>query len=257
MPVLDNPGWHALTATHASLAERVGSAARYEPDVAAFCALADDATPAAWNDLRELVGAGGSAILARNGLAVPEGWTVDFTIPCRQMVLPDGAGDEGGSLREPLLVLEPDDVPEMLALVERTRPGPFARRTIELGSYLGVRESGSLVAMAGERMHPPGHTEISAVCTDADQRGRGLASQLIRALVRGIRRRGETPFLHLTTENETAHRLYDALGFETRAIFDVVALARALNPESGPAPVRLRSHRRTRRIRDPPAEQGG
>jgi ribosomal protein S18 acetylase RimI-like enzyme len=224
MHVLDNPGWHALTGTHASLGERVGSAARYEPDVAAFCALADDATPAAWSDLRELVGAGGSAILARNGLSVPGGWKVEFTIPCRQMVLPDGAGDDGGRPREPLLVLELDDVPQMLALVERTRPGPFARRTIELGSYLGVRDGGTLVAMAGERMHPPGYTEISAVCTDADQRGRGLASRLIRALVRSIRQRGETPFLHLTLENDTARRLYDALGFETRAVFDVVAL---------------------------------
>jgi len=224
MHVLDNPGWHALTGTHAALAERVGSAARYEPDVAAFCALADDATPAAWNDLRQLVGAGGIATVARNGLDVPDGWSVEFTIPCRQMLLPEGAGDDGGSPREPVLVLEPDDVPEMLALVERTRPGPFARRTIELGSYLGVRDGGALVAMAGERMHPPGYTEISAVCTDADQRGRGLASQLIRALVRSIRGRREIPFLHLTMENDTAHRVYDALGFETRAVFDVVAL---------------------------------
>jgi ribosomal protein S18 acetylase RimI-like enzyme len=224
MHVLDNPGWHALMGAHAPLGERNGSAARYQPDVAAFCALADEAAPAAWNDLRDLVGAGGVAIMARNGLAVPDGWNVEFTIPCRQMVLPDGAGDDGGSTREPLLVLEADDVPEMLALVERTRPGPFARRTIELGSYLGVRHGGTLVAMAGERMRPPGYTEISAVCTDADQRGRGLASQLIRALVRSIRSRSETPFLHLTTENETAYRLYETLGFETRALFDVVAL---------------------------------
>jgi ribosomal protein S18 acetylase RimI-like enzyme len=224
MHVLDNPVWHALTGTQAPLAQRLGAAARYQSDVAVFCGLADDASPAAWDDLRALVGAGGSAFVARNDLAVPDGWSVDLTIGCRQMVLPDGAGDEGGSPREPLLVLEPADVPEMLALVERTRPGPFARRTIELGTYFGVRDDGALVAMAGERMHPPGYTEISAVCTDADQRGRGLASQLVRALVRSIHARGETPFLHLTTENETAHRLYDALGFETRAMFDVVAL---------------------------------
>jgi predicted GNAT family acetyltransferase len=154
---------------------------------------------------------------------VPDTWKIELTMPCRQMVLPDGTGDDSGS-REPLLVLAPDDVPEMLALVERTRPGPFARRTIELGDYLGVRDGGTLVAMAGERMHPPGYTEISAVCTDANQRGKGLASQLIRALVHSIRGRGETPFLHLTMQNETARRLYDALGFETRATFDVVAL---------------------------------
>src|SRR5262249_48699735 len=152
----------------------------------------------------------------------PDGWKVQFRMPCRQMVLPEAAGDDAGSAREPLLVLGPDDVPEMLALVERTRPGPFLRRTIELGSYLGRRDEGALVAMAGERFRPAGHTEISAVCTDADQRGRGMASQLVLALVRAIRSRGETPFLNLTTENEGAYRVYDALGFETRGFFEVV-----------------------------------
>jgi GNAT superfamily N-acetyltransferase len=224
MHVLDNPVWHALTGTHAPLAERVGSAARYQSDVTVFSALDDGGAAAAWNDLRDLVGAGGFAVLARNGLEVPDGWTVESMIACRQMVLPDDAVDDVGSSREPLLVLDADDVPEMLALVERTRPGPFARRTIELGEYLGVRHEGALIAMAGERIHPEGYTEISGVCTDADHRGRGLASQLVRALAHGIRSRGETPFLHLTTENETAYRVYDALGFETRAHFDVCAV---------------------------------
>jgi ribosomal protein S18 acetylase RimI-like enzyme len=193
--------------------------------VAVFCAIADDASPAAWNDLRELVGPGGSAFVAHSGIDVPEDWGVEMTIPCRQMLLPDGAGDDRvDDTRDPLLVLSDADVPEMLALVERTRPGPFARRTIELGSYLGVRDGGTLIAMAGERLHPAGYTEISGVCTDADHRGRGLASHLVRALVRSIRARGETPFLHLTTENENAHRVYDALGFETRGFPEVLAL---------------------------------
>jgi ribosomal protein S18 acetylase RimI-like enzyme len=216
--VLDNPVWHALVGPHAGVAERVGDAARYVSDVAVFCALPDETTPAAWDDLRTLVGAGGAAFLVRDAIDVPDGWSLEMTLPCRQMVLPDERVDDASEL---LLVLGADDVPEMLALVERTRPGPFARRTIELGRYLGIRDDGVLVAMAGERLHPSGYSEISAVCTDADQRGRGLASRLVRALVRGIRGRGETPFLHLTMENENAHRLYDALGFETRALLDV------------------------------------
>jgi len=219
--VLDNPVWHALIGPHAALAERRGEAARYVSDVAVFCALADDASPAAWDDLRTLVGAGGAAFLVREAIDLPDGWTIEMTISCRQMVLPEAAEVSADDASELLLVLTDDDVPAMLALVERTRPGPFARRTIELGRYLGIRDDGVLVAMAGERLHPSGYTEISAVCTDTDQRGRGLASRLVRALVRGIRGRGETPFLHLTLENESAHRLYDALGFETRAFLDV------------------------------------
>ena len=108
------------------------------------------------------------------------------------------------------------DVDDMLALVERAQPGPFAPETILLGNYFGVRDQGRLVAMAGERLRAGGLTEISAICTDADQRGRGLASGLTRHLVAHIRQRGDEPFLHVAIENETAHRLYRQLGFVER-----------------------------------------
>ena len=47
----------------------------------------------------------------------------------------------------------------MLALVAATAPGPFGRRTPLLGRYLGIRDGGRLVAMAGERLRVPGHVE--------------------------------------------------------------------------------------------------
>ncbi|MFT4128282.1 MAG: GNAT family N-acetyltransferase, partial [Gordonia sp. (in: high G+C Gram-positive bacteria)] len=84
---------------------------------------------------------------------------------------------------------------------------------IEMGTYLGIRRAGVLVAMAGERMHPPGWTEISAVCTDPACRGQGLAALLVRAVAAGIVARAETPFLHAAADNTTAIRLYEALGF--------------------------------------------
>jgi predicted GNAT family acetyltransferase len=112
--------------------------------------------------------------------------------------------------------LTAEDVPEILDLIERTQPGPVRPRTIELGTYLGVRIGGALVAMAGERMHPPGWTEISAVCTDPAHRGRGLATSLVRAVAAGIRARGETPFLHTAASNMPAIRLYESLGFRLR-----------------------------------------
>jgi predicted GNAT family acetyltransferase len=85
-----------------------------------------------------------------------------------------------------------------------------------MGSYLGIRRGGTLVAMAGERLHPSGWTEISAVCTDAAWRGRGLASRLVRAVAVGIRARGETPFLHAVASNVNAIELYEELGFRLR-----------------------------------------
>jgi ribosomal protein S18 acetylase RimI-like enzyme len=114
------------------------------------------------------------------------------------------------------VTLGPADVPDILRLVERTKPGPFLARTIELGTYLGIRRDGELVAMAGERLRPPGWTEISAVCTDPAWRGHGFASRLTRAVAAGILARGDTPFLHAIAANVTAVRLYKELGFSHR-----------------------------------------
>jgi predicted GNAT family acetyltransferase len=228
MHVLDNVVWHALTGPHATLAERAPHAARYQPDVSVFGGVPDDESPEAWAELAALVGPGGGVVVTRSDLQVPDEWSTFRQMPCRQMWLLDElapdphTGDPDAALD--VLTLGADDVPDMLALVGRTKPGPFVTRTIDLGTYIGIRERGELVAMAGERMHPPGFTEISAVCTDASQRGRGVASQLVRVIVAGIRGRGETPFLHLTMENEPAHRLYDALGFETRTLPDVIGI---------------------------------
>jgi predicted GNAT family acetyltransferase len=111
------------------------------------------------------------------------------------------------------------DVGEMLALVELARPGPFLARTIELGDYAGVFDGERLVAMAGERMRLPGFTEISAVCTHPDARGRGLGTALTHYVARAILDRGETPILHVRRDNHDAIRVYQRLGFTvTRAI---------------------------------------
>ena len=115
-------------------------------------------------------------------------------------------------------------VPEMLALVKRTHPGPFFARTHELGAYIGLRDREGLVAMAGVRMRGPGFAEISAVCTDERARRQGLASRLVRAVAAVIEESGDTPILHVVADNASAIRVYDALGFETRAAFDVQVL---------------------------------
>jgi predicted GNAT family acetyltransferase len=122
--------------------------------------------------------------------------------------------------------LTPADVPDMLRLVELTKPGPFSAGAIVLGSYLGVRCAGKLIAMAGERMRFDGFSEISAVCTHPEYRGCGYASSLVRALVRQIIARGETPFLHLYSDNTTAAALYTKLGFTHRRSLIVTVLRR-------------------------------
>jgi ribosomal protein S18 acetylase RimI-like enzyme len=143
---------------------------------------------------------------------LPSGWELLGAIPGVQM---DGTGLDVG-LDPEAVRLGPTDVPEMLDLVARTRPGPFGPRTITLGRYLGIRRGGALVAMAGERMHPPGWGEISAVCTDPAHRGQGLAGRLVRAVGAVVRERGDVPFLHAAASNVTGIRLYERLGFTHR-----------------------------------------
>lgn len=120
--------------------------------------------------------------------------------------------------------LGPESVPEIMALVERTQPGPFLPRTIELGTYLGMRDGGALVALTGMRMRLPGYTEISAVCTDATHRGRGLAKILVACLVDEILARDELACLHAVSTNTPAIRLYETLGFTTRTELDFAFL---------------------------------
>jgi ribosomal protein S18 acetylase RimI-like enzyme len=209
---LDNPVWAALTGPHARFADVHGRAARYRPEVGIFAALADDTDPHAWNDLAALLGPAGQVAVTGPMLDPPDGWTV--------------LGRDGGVQLvdvsvEPadhpdVVELDTADVPEMLALVAAAKPGPFLPRTIELGTYLGIRRGGALVAMAGERLRLPGWTEISAVCTDPAFRGQGLASRLVLAVAAGVRRRGDTPMMHAAATNTSAIRLYESLGFRVR-----------------------------------------
>ena len=213
--MIDDPVWGSLTGAHAALAEVVGAeggrAGRYQTDVAPFGAVEDPADPACWAALAELLAGHATCVLVEPA-DLPPGWDVVTVIPGVQM---DGTGLEPEP--DPTAVpLTDADVPEMLELVQRTRPGPYLRRTIRMGGYLGIRHDGRLIAMAGRRMHPPGWGEISAVCTDPDHRGRGLGTRLVRAVAAGIREDGEVPFLHAAADNTGAIRLYEALGFTVR-----------------------------------------
>ena len=222
--LLDNIGWNAIAGPQAALAQRNGLAGRYDLEVAPFSAIADPSSDEAWADLAELAGASHPAILFAPGLQERDGWDIVMHFKCLQMV----AGDIAPAPDVELADLTPDDVPEMLALVEATRPGPFSKRTIEMGRYVGHRSDGKLVAMAGERMRCDGFTEVSAVCTDESFRGRGLGGALTLAVAQSIRARGDEAFLHVAEENVTAQRLYLELGFTVRRDdVDVLILRRA------------------------------
>ncbi|MFT4042875.1 MAG: GNAT family N-acetyltransferase [Gordonia sp. (in: high G+C Gram-positive bacteria)] len=210
--VLENPALASLRGPHAHFAERRGNVLRYPADVSPFVALPDPPDDNDWADAAALLGPGAIMPLATVSVEPPPGWEVVIRGAGVQLV------DRGVvTAAEPeAVVLGAADVPEMLDLIGLTKPGPFLPRTITLGTYLGIRRDGQLVAMAGERLHPPGWTEISAVCTHPDYRGNGYASRLVRAVAHGIRARGETPFMHASATNVNAIRLYESIGFAIR-----------------------------------------
>lgn len=220
---LDDVAGLALRGAHAPYAVASGSAIRYHLDVAPFGALGPDPGPGGWADLAGLPGArGGIALLAPPDL--PGGWTAVATYRALQMVGSVETSppvDDGAEL----VALRTDqDRADAGDLARRTEPGPFGPRTTQLGAFVGVRDGGRLVAMAGERMRPPGWTEVSAVCTDPAARGRGLAARLVTAVADGIRARGERPFLHVLRTNTGAIRVYERVGFTTRREVDIVVV---------------------------------
>jgi ribosomal protein S18 acetylase RimI-like enzyme len=208
--VLRNPVWHALTGPSARFAHRSGSAVRFRADVAPFAAVADPAQGHGWADLAGLVGAGEVIAVVDPPQRPPAPWTLVRRIEGLQLTHrgPVEAAPDPG-----LLELGAPDVREMLDLVERTRPGPFLPRTVELGGYRGIRAGGALVAMGGHRLQPPGWVELSAVCTDPAHRGTGLASRVIGALLTTVTASARRAFLHVEQSNTDAVRLYRALGF--------------------------------------------
>jgi predicted GNAT family acetyltransferase len=215
--------WNALSTSHASFAEGNELAKRYPNDVTPLAATLDQSAKS-YDSLAQLLGPSETTGLALVALPnFPTSLTVVRVVRIAQMVWNSPATPPVEHKSEDLNI---SNIHEMLALTELTNPGPFGRRTPELGSYIGIRDAGKLVAMAGERLRLPGYTEISAVCSHPEHQGRGYASSLVSTLVQQITKRHETPFLHVRTDNIVAIRVYEKLGFETRRVMNVAIAKR-------------------------------
>lgn len=221
---LDRPVWQALTSRQKAFAEGSGRARRYLDDVAPFAAAADDSAEAL-ADLAALLPPDSKLLLLQVGdCPLPPGVVAEQSFGGVQMVAADLR-----PVTPSYAVTELTDAsaPEMQALALLTRPGPFFPRTHKLGRFIGIRDKGRLVAMAGERMKLDGYTEISAVCTHPEARGRGYASLLISLVAQRIADRGDTPFLHAHAGNDNAIRLYENLGFKLRTAVAARVIRRA------------------------------
>ena len=218
---LDRPLWSCLNSCWAPLAQRSGAALRLDPDYGPFAAT-PDLSPASLADLAAFEpGEDGLWLAEPEPVSAPPGLAVAHHARCVQMMAAKAAPTE---TRFDAVLLGEEDAPEMLALARLTQPGPVASKTYGFGGFIGIRQEGRLVSMAGERMKPDGFCEISGVCTHPDHRGQGYAGALIGLVAQRILDRGETPFLHAYETNAKAIALYEALGFRTRQVVVVTVL---------------------------------
>jgi len=221
---LDRPAWHALTTRQSGLAIGNARAVRLESTYGLFAAAADP-SPASLQALADIVPEEGQVgmVEAVDWPAIP-GVMNQPPAPVAQMVAGDltHVAPDGYEVVD----LTPDDAAEIFALARLTQPGPFFKQTHRLGDFVGVRVDGVLAAMAGERMKLPGFTEVSAVCTHPDHRGKGYAAGLMGVVAQRIEARGETPFLHVYPGNEGAIRIYEKLGYRLRATMKLTILSR-------------------------------
>jgi predicted GNAT family acetyltransferase len=218
---LDQPIWTALTTRQQALAEGGTVARRFPLAIAPFADMID-MSPESFVALGALMSGTEIAVLfTPDAVTAPDEFKVLLAETGEQMI---GTPKESSLPSVEIVRLGAADVPEMIALVELTKPGPFGTRTHELGTFLGIRVDGQLVAMTGERMKPGNYTEMTAVCVHPSHRGRGYALVLLGAVARGIVARGEIPFLHVFTSNESAIALYRRQGMEIRRRLHVTVL---------------------------------
>jgi ribosomal protein S18 acetylase RimI-like enzyme len=218
MQALDNPIWTALTTKQATLAHSSALARRFPPEMALLGALAAN-TAMAFESLAQLIQRDPVTLYFLTPPNLAAGWETVRAVELHQMVQGNAAVSPAAQNNSGPEVMEltTADLPEMSELYAATRPGrTLCQRIQKLGTFLGVRDDGKLVAMGGLRLHIAGHREITTVATRPEFEGRGYGTAIMRALVERIRMRGETPFLTVRTENSRAIQTYRKLGFTER-----------------------------------------
>lgn len=211
--VLDNPGWNALNSLNSEMAIGNRLVKIFQEEIAPFVGL-KECNEKSFKALFNLLHGRTAVLITAEKAAIPTYLEIVHQTTILQMICNDVKHLPVNKLN--IVPLEKDDVPQMIALTQLTRPGPFLARTIEFGNYTGIYKGDQLVAMAGQRMQPYEYVEISAVCTHPDHLGNGYGTALISNQVNSILAKGSTPFLHVRQDNQNAIKLYRHLGFDIR-----------------------------------------
>jgi ribosomal protein S18 acetylase RimI-like enzyme len=123
--------------------------------------------------------------------------------------------------------LEADDLGALSALYARAYPDNwFDPRMLETGQYVGVRQGGDIICVAGIHVFAPrqGAAALGNITTDPVYRGQGLATRTVAALCRQLLEHVQHITLNVSASNGTAIHCYKRLGFETVAEYDELML---------------------------------
>ena len=208
--LLDNIMWNCMTGPHTKFATGAGAVRRYAPGFSPIVGCEDPTRPD-FATLRKYCEPGESFYLDIWSGTAPEGWRIEKEARMFKMVWEAPQPDEDAA--PDAVTLQPAHYAQAVELAKLTNPGPFGRRTPELGEYFGYFDGGRLIAMAGERMCAGDMHEVSGICTHPDFQGRGLARKLTLKLIRRQMQRGKMPFLHVMSHNTPALGLYEKMGF--------------------------------------------
>ncbi len=213
--VLDNAIWEALT-TYQQYLNTGNDILKYFPKEISPLFAVEHWDAKDQDALNHLIPTDRSFfVLIAREVEIPDTMKIQLTLPLYQMVHTKASVTENHLLPQ-IRKLEQSDIPQMLDLTARTKPGPFNENTIEFGNYFGLFEGDQLVSMAGQRLQTDDFTEVSAICTDPDHLGKGYAAALTQKVCTCIYDTGKTPFLHVRQDNVGAIKLYQKLGFEIR-----------------------------------------
>jgi ribosomal protein S18 acetylase RimI-like enzyme len=124
-------------------------------------------------------------------------------------------------------VLTPDDLEEVLAFYRSSYPGNwFDPRMLGSGRYVGLRQDGDLVAVAGVHVYSPryGVAALGNIATHPAYRGRGLATIVTARLCQELIGEVSTIGLNVRSDNAPAITCYTRLGFTVVAPYEEFTL---------------------------------
>jgi ribosomal protein S18 acetylase RimI-like enzyme len=150
-----------------------------------------------------------------------EGYTLDHHGEHYKMNLTDPSKLDGIDTST-VVPLTTDHLEEMQTLYRESYPGNwFDARMVETGQYVGIREEGKLVSVAGIHVYSPVYkiAALGNITTHPARRGQGLGKTVSAGLCKRLLKTVDAIGLNVRSDNAPAIKVYEAIGFTKVAIY--------------------------------------